>query len=409
MTPTGGPVTVAMITHNYLPAVGGAERQLNSLVPLFIERGITPVVYTRARPGLAPVETINGAKVIRVPVRGPGPIRSVMFVFGTLLRLIRRKPDVVHAYDTLTPSLVAGVYRIASGTPYLTKLLRSGELGDLNRLVGRPLGQARLELLRRSVTRFVAISRDLEAELAELGVEADQRVFIPNGVDAERFRPPAERELEAGTIATDQASRHHERQAVFPDWPDAPVVVVVGRVSPEKRVVDLARQWGRFATATENREGPPPWLYVVGEGPLSGELDGLDHVRFLGRREDVPDILRWADIYVSASSAEGLSNALLEAMSSGCACVVTDVGGVGDVMTDGVDGLIVDDEGPERPPERVVDDVLGRIAELLASPDQRLKLGTAARESVLRCYSLAATADALVDQYRSLASDRGGR
>jgi glycosyltransferase involved in cell wall biosynthesis len=398
---TDSRITVAMVIQNYLPTVGGAERQLNSLNPLLLAHGIVPVVYTRSRPGQPSTEILNGARVVRVRCAGPKPIQSIMYVVGTLWHLIRSKPDVVHAYDTLTPSLIAGIHRLISGTPYLTKLLRSGELGDINRLANKPLGKVRLELLKRSVDKFVAISHDLEAELDGWGVSTDRRIFIPNGVDTERFRPPTDHEH--------PVNRWADRKQVFADWPEAPVVVVVGRISPEKRVIELAQRWEQFVLDRPDNHWQPhsppaPWLYVVGEGPLSPELNGLGNVRFLGKREDVAEILRWSDVYVSTSSAEGLSNALLEAMASGCPCVVTDVGGVGDVMTDGVDGHIVDPEGPDRSAHDVIDDIITRIGDLLDNPDQGYELGLAAREAVLRRYSLTSTASALAHQYTSLAS-----
>ena len=213
-------------------------------------------------------------------------------------------------------------------------------------------------------------------------------MFIPNGVDTERFRPPDSVTVEA---------RPERRREQLPDWPDGNVVLVVGRISPEKRVVELAKRWSEVRA-----EQGDAWLYVVGEGPLEQELAGLDGVRHLGRREDVPLLLRWADLYVSASEAEGLSNALLEAMAAGLPCVVTDVGGVADVMTHGVDGRIVASGRDDEP----IDEIVTEIIALLKNPDDRYALGKAARVTVQDRYSISATATALVDQYREMAGGR---
>ena len=381
------PVRVVMVIQNYLPTVGGAERQLASLIPRLSGRGIESVVVTRSRPGQPHREVLGGAEVRRVRVFGPKALRSVMFVVGAIWNLFRLRPDVVHGFDTLTPSLIAGMYKTVTRTPYLTKLLRSGPLGDLTRLEAKPLGSARLRLLKQTVDRFVVISRDLETELDDRGVGPANRVFIPNGVDTDRFHPPA-------VAGSDVSTRRQQRRVELPDWPDGPVVLVVGRISPEKRVVDLARRWPEVRTAV-----PDAHLLVVGEGPLESELDGIDGVRVLGRREDVPLLLRWADVYVSASAAEGLSNALLEAMASGCACVVTDVGGVADVMTNDVDGRIV----PSGPDDRPVDGVVAEVVALLKNPDARYALGAAARTTVQNRYSIDQTVDALATEYRAMA------
>ncbi len=390
-----GPIRAAMVIQNYLPTVGGAERQLASLIPLLSTHGIESVVLTRSRPGQPPREYLRGAEVRRIRCMGPKPVEAIMFVVGALWNLARLRPDVVHTYDTLTPSLIAGLYKTVTGTPYLTKLLRSGELGDLRRLEARPLGRLRLRLLTWTVDRFVVISRDLESELERRGVGHDQRVFIPNGVDTDRFRPLDDDEVEGSLV--DPHARHRSRREVLPDWTNGPVVLMVGRISPEKRVIDLARRWSEVRA-----EHPDAWLYVVGEGPLEGELDGLDGVRHLGKREDMPLLLRWADLYVSASEAEGLSNALLEAMASGLACVVTDVGGVGDVMTDRVDGRIVSSGSTDR----TIDDIVSDTVTLLSDPDDRYALGTAARATVQHRYSIESTVNALADQYRGMAGSR---
>ena len=144
-----------MVIQNYLPTVGGAERQLASLIPLLAEQGIESVVLTRSRPGQPARELLGGAEVRRIRCVGPKPLQSLMYVIGTLWNLARIRPDVVHGYDTLTPALIAGLFKSLSGTPYMTKLLRSGELGDLFRLEAKPLGSLRLRLLKRTVDRFV--------------------------------------------------------------------------------------------------------------------------------------------------------------------------------------------------------------------------------------------------------------
>lgn len=386
-------VRAAMVIQNYLPTVGGAERQLASLIPLLVEQGVESVVLTRSRPGQPAREYLRGAEIRRIRCAGPKPVQSVMFVVGTLWNLARLRPDVVHGYDTLTPSLIAGLYRAMTGTPYLTKLLRSGELGDLRRLEVKPLGSIRLRLLTWTADRFVVISRDLERELEHRGVGVDRRVFIPNGVDTDRFRPPDR--TTGSRFEPDQ--RRRQRGSGPADRPDGPVVLMVGRISPEKRVVDLARRWSDVRAAH-----PDAWLHVVGEGPLQHELQDLVGVRLLGKREDVPLLLRSADLYVSASAAEGLSNAMLEAMASGLACVVTDVGGVRDVVTDGVDGRVV----PSGTVQATIDGVVAQIVSLLNDPDSRSALGVAARSTVCERYSIASTASALAAQYREMAGSR---
>jgi glycosyltransferase involved in cell wall biosynthesis len=97
-------------------------------------------------------------------------------------------------------------------------------------------------------------------------------------------------------------------------------------------------------------------------------------VLFLGFKEDVRPFLAAADIFVLPSRTEGLPFSLLEAMSSGLACVATDVGAVGEVISDGVDGLIVPPESPMALAEA--------IRRLLCDAELRSAIGKHARARI---------------------------
>jgi glycosyltransferase involved in cell wall biosynthesis len=371
-------VRVAMVIQNYLPSVGGAERQLASVTPLLRKRGITPIIVTRGRDGRPARDTIAGAEVIRVPTWGPKPMRSVMFVDGAVAAIRRLEVDAVIAYDSLTPSTIGRLVRDGDGISYATKILRSGPLGDLERLERKPFGRRRLRRLLDTSSRFVTISADIDEELALRGVAPDRRRFIPNGVDTDRFAPSA-------------AARHEVREEF--GLGDAPVVVMTGRLAPEKRVVEIADAWSIVRAAC-----PDAQLLVVGDGPLEPMVQGIDGVRVLGRREDVERILAAADVYLSASVAEGLSNSLLEAMSTGLACVVTEVGGVRDLIEHDGQGCVVPVDDLER--------LVAEVVTLLGDPDRRESSGRASRRRVASAYGLAATADRLAELCVELAERR---
>lgn len=364
-----GPV-VAMVIQNYVPALGGAERQLASLAPRLRARGIRPVVITRAHDGRPTRDEVDGVPVVRIPVAGPKPLRSLLFVVRARAELRALEPDVVHAFDTLTPSVVALGHRRRYGTPVATKVLRSGEIGDLQVLGRKFMGERRVRSLVAEVDRFVAISTDIAEELRGLGVPEDRIAHIPNGVDTDRFHPP--------DGDTREAREPHR-------------VIATGRLAPEKRLHEIASRWPDLRARHPSAE-----LVLVGDGPERATLEAHAGTRLLGRREDVEEQLRSATVYVSASNAEGLSNSLLEAMASGLPCVVTDVGGVRDVIVDGVHGIVVDPED--------LDGLVDRIGELLDNPERRSALARAARRRVTTGWSLDATAAALTDMYRALAA-----
>ncbi|HUF99187.1 MAG TPA: glycosyltransferase, partial [Ilumatobacter sp.] len=309
-------VRVAMIIQNYVPALGGAERQLASVAPLLLRAGIEPVVVTRSMEGRPTDDWIDGVRVIRIPTAGSKVFRSLSFVRGARRTLRSVQPDVIHAFDTLTPSLVALGHRRKFGTPVAIKLLRSGYLGDLQRLGRKPAGQRRLARLLEDADRFVVISHEIDGELAGLGVTTGRRAWVPNGVDTNKFRP---------------STRQRPRYRV-----GGPIMIATGRLAPEKRLTELAARWDRVRQAA-----PGARLRIVGEGPERSALESYEGVELMGLRDDVDHLLRRSDVYVSASEAEGLSNSLLEAMAATLPCVVTDVGGVDDLFAETDCGIAV--------------------------------------------------------------------
>ena len=152
------------------------------------------------------------------------------------------------------------------------------------------------------------------------------------------------------------------------DVDGALVVGTVGNFTAKKDQATLVRAVGRV---------PGARLVLVGSGPLEHDLrvlvahDGLaERVTFAGSRGDVADLLPAFDVFALSSRYEGLPIALLEAMAAGRPCVATRVGGIPEVVTDGVDGVLV----PPGDPDALAD----ALSALAADPDRRAALGSAA-------------------------------
>jgi glycosyltransferase involved in cell wall biosynthesis len=366
-----------MLILEYHPITGGAQRQLASVAPLLCARGALVEVWTRAVHGLPRRERVAGVPVRRLGRPGAGA--TATFVAEAAARLVAARPDVLHAYSLFSPSAVALFARRALGVPTVVKVLRGGLLGDAVRLQRKPFGARRAAALARGIDRFVAISHEIDTELADLGVAPERRRFIPNGVDTERFRPANARtraELRGRLGLADQ-----------------PIVVYAGRLVPEKSVGDLLAAWVRVRSASPRAE-----LAVLGAGACEAELRRAapPGVRFLGDVGDVVPYLRAADAFVLPSSTEGLSNALLEAMAAGLPVVATAVGGALDLIEDGRSGRLV---APGQPIA-----LADALSSLLADADLRERLGSRARERVTSDYSLPVVAGRLLHLYRELAA-----
>jgi glycosyltransferase involved in cell wall biosynthesis len=377
---------VAMFIQGYYPLLGGAERQLASLAPRLQARGVDVHVITRRYPGLVAFEMVDGVPVHRMPIPGNKITASLGFTISSILQVRRLRPAVLHAHELLSPTTTAVSAKRLLGIPVVAKPLRGGRLGDIQRLQRMPFGARRLATFRRSVDAFIVISREIDAELDQVGVPPARRVFIPNGVDTERFTPLPPREQSAPLLPRDAL-----RESL--GLPDGPVAVFSGRLAPEKRVDRLLGVWPAVRAACAGAT-----LLVLGSGPEAARLREMaaPGVRFAGQIDDVAPYLQAADLFVLPSVAEGLSNALLEAMAAGLPTIVTAVGAAGEVIEHGYDGWLIqpDDEAG----------LQAALIGLLGDATQRTSLGRNARQRVLQRYGLDRTADRLCELYAAVVS-----
>jgi len=374
---------VVMLITSYHPIVGGAEKQLAQVAALMRAEGVEVHIVTRIHRGLAAREDVGGAPVHRVGAAGlPKPLAAAAFLAGAVRRAVALKPDVLHCHSLWSPAVAGALARRLTGAPLVAKPMRGGEA---TKIAGTPFGRTRLAWLTRAVDRFVVISREIDDELAGFGAPEARRVFIPNGVDLSRFEP------------ADPAEKARLRARL--DLPaDAPVVVFAGRLTAQKRLPLLLDAWADVRAAAPNA-----LLLVAGADRSAGADDpgridparlSAPGVRALGHVEDMPALLRAADVFALPSASEGLSNALLEACACGLAVVASRVGGATDFIETGRNGMLVD-----------VDDRAGlcdALTALCRDRDLRVRLGAAARETVARTYDVRATATSLLALYRSL-------
>jgi len=201
-------------------------------------------------------------------------------------------------------------------------------------------------------------------------------VHIPNGVDTGALRP----------------GNRDGLRAELGVGAEAPLAGCVGRLAAMKGHEFLLRAWPLVRARL-----PSAMLIIVGEGEQKEALEKLSlelclggSVRFLGFRSDVAAILDAVDLLVLPSVRdEGCNNSLLEAMACGRAAVVTRCGGLPDMVVEGETGLVV--------PPRDRDSLADAVARLLERPEERARMGGAARRVVEERYSLEAATDLLED------------
>ena len=377
MTTTSRLIRVVMVIQEYHPIVGGAQKQLASQVNLLKNMGVDIHIITRRWPGLSPFETVRGIPVYRMLSRGPRPIAAITFIFSAVLKLFWLKPDIIHAFELLSPSTVSVLAKWILRRPLVVKVLRGGVLGDLKKIGSGLLGRWRVPFVVNAADVFVVISREIDSELAALGVLPGRRAFIPNGVDVDRFIPASlvEKEVLRAQLGL----------------PKGLLAVFTGRLESEKRLDQLVALWPSVQVRY-----PDAHLLLVGTGAQEQSLrhNAGEGVCFTGSVDDVAPYLRAADIFVLPSVAEGLSNALLEGLSCGLAVVATSVGGATDVVKNNNNGLLIPPDAPE--------ELLTAILHLFDNAKLRQRLGVAGRQLIVNNYSMAKVVCSVQQLYRSL-------
>lgn len=247
------------------------------------------------------------------------------------------------------------------------------------------------ELIARRADAFVAVSREDQRRMIEIErVPAAKTRFIPNGI------PP----FPAPTPGRDV-------RAELGIAADAPLVGVVATLRPQKALDVMIR-----AVPELRRRVPDATVLLIGgmDSQDSGEEARLravaaevgvgESVRFLGARDDVPDLVAALDLGALSSDFEGSPLSVMEYMEAGKAVVATRVGGLPDLVVDGETGLLV----PPRDPSALA----AALAELLSDPERRARMGAAGRERRRETFSIEATARQVGELYQELCAAKAG-
>jgi starch synthase (maltosyl-transferring) len=347
--------------------VGGAERALMNLAIRLDRRRWAPAVIGLSGEG-ALAEPIRRAG-IPCECLGLDRRRPVQGVVRLVRALRRHRPALVQSF-MFHANLAARLAGPWAGRPWIVGGLRVAEREKRWHL--------RLDrLTSRMACGSVCVSAGVARFSREVGgLDPDRLTVIPNGIDPGPF---------------DAASAVPRARIGVPD--DAFLAVTVGRLDAQKGLPDLLSAAEQVASA---RAG---WrLAIIGDGPrrdwlleqIAGRPRLVDRVRWLGRRDDVPGLLRSADLLVHPAHWEGMPNAVLEAMAARLPVVATSVEGSEDLVVPGRTGWLT----PARDPSALA----RAIIEAVDDPEHARALGRAGRARVEAAYSI----DHVVARYDAL-------
>lgn len=318
----------------------------------------------------APGATSRKFESLKIPVThlsGNPKVTSAGTTLKTASWIKRLRLDLVHSFAA-EGNWHGGLASFCVGTPIIMEEigLPYDRSNKANFILSHLYKKARCVLTTSPKTRQWLIDHHYGSE--------ETIAVVPGGVDNQKFF------LRQKDPSTDKK--------------DCFSVTAIGRLSKEKGYDVFLRSIPLIAFDKTKVK-----FKLFGEGQeflalkaLAKVLDIDPLIEFAGYQspEKIPEILKDTDIYVLPSRTEGLSNSLLEAMASGCACVATSVGENSSLIKSGVSGILIPSEKPE--------EMAKAITDLLISPQKILQMGQRASETVQN-YSWEQAATKLRENY----------
>lgn len=354
--------------------VGGAEDHILSLVRNLERERFNPTVCCIGESGPIGIEIRNAG----VPVFALGRLEKGGFdrkIIPQLTGLMRReKIGLVHSH-MYHANFYGRLSAFRAGIPIVC---------SVHNTYTRPKFHRRIAnwWLGKNTPRILAGSEAIRNDIVNYDRVIPQKVLvIPYGVDTEKFDVPLGRE-------------EARRKLGLPEG--GFIVGTVGRLEEQKAQIYLVEAVGML-----RRQGEQVTLLLVGSGREEERLrekvrrEGLsDNVIFLGTRRDLPDLFRAMDVFSLSSLWEGFPIALLSAMAAGLPVVVTQVGGIPEIVRDGENGLLV-------PPgdAKKLAAALNRFRE---DPVTASSCGKSAAETIRKGYSHRRTTQKVMEVYEEV-------
>jgi glycosyltransferase involved in cell wall biosynthesis len=300
--------------------------------------------------------------------------RFDLLAWRPLLRALRKgRVDVLHTHK-IGSNIWGAIWGTLARTPVVVahEQTWSFEGNPARKFVDR-------HLISRRADAFLCVSSEDRRRMIEIERIDPQKIhFVPNAVPIRAPTPGRDLRSELGVS------------------PQKTVVGSVCVLRDQKALDVLIRAVGLLASSFPNL-----LTLIVGDGPERARLEALiaelglgDRVSMLGQRTDVPDLLAAFDIAASSSDFEGTPLAVIEYMGAGLPVVATRVGGVPDLVDDGVEGRLV----PRRDPAAFAEALAG----LLTDPRAAVAMGERGRERQRAEFDVRVAADRIGSLYESL-------
>jgi glycosyltransferase involved in cell wall biosynthesis len=304
-----------------------------------------------------------------------------------LWQLWRQKHDyeILHAHLAFGPAFAGVIAARLLGKSCIVKLGNSGDYGDILTSQRTLRGRLRLGAIRRWANVVIVLDDAMSQEVIRAGFDPNRVRRMYNGIDITALDTTSD-------LTPAPAFQTHSAGRI--------VAIFVGRLTKQKSLSTLLQ-----AVSIAIQSCPSLHLVLLGDGPERSNLEheaialGItQHITFAGYQTDVGLYLRGAHIFVLPSVSEGISNALLEAMSFGLPCLASAVGGNSEVLGQGKYGVLL--------PPNDVKAWARALEEIAAVSTLRLEMGVLARQRIVERYDFRVTGMKYEELYQELLMDR---
>jgi glycosyltransferase involved in cell wall biosynthesis len=341
--------------------LGGAQKQILSLISALDKNKFTPYLFTAASGILVPdARKIKGLNVhfSYLLERPLNPVKDLLAFFEIRRFIKKNKIDIVHTHSSKA-GIAGRLAAKAAGVRVIMHTVHGWSFNDFQPSFLRKF----YILLERLCARFSDRSKGLKNKI---GLESQYEI-VPYGVNH-------------GDFQKNNATLREE----FGILPSDTLVGMVSCFKPQKAPLDFIE----VALLVTRRVRDVKFI-LIGDGILRSSIQQLiskyglqDKVILAGWRRDIPQALTALDIFMLTSLWEGFPIAVLEAAASGKAVVATHTGGIAELIKDGRNGFLVAPKETEKMAERLIN--------LINDAGLRFRMGEEARFSVASSFSLAA-------------------
>ena len=315
-------------------------------------------------------DAVEKTNEITAPIGIGARLRYLVFLMNAFFFLQKRKDeiDLIHVHTIEWPAY-AGAWLSRRFQKKL--VVKDSTMNGIFNILRYPSGKQKQQLIIAKA-HFIAMTKIIHSNFLTAGIREENITEIPNGIEITSLKKNS---AEAVNFK----------------------VIFVGNLyqQPAKGIDILLKAWRHV-----HEQFPQATLQIVGEGNLSayeayaGKKGIAGSVQFLGKRNDIDQLLLQSDVFVLPSRREGMPNALIEAMLKAVPCIATDISGCQDLITNRQNGLLV--------PPANVELLADAIIYMLAHPDEARMMGRKGRSIVCEKLDINLIADQYIQLYKNL-------